>query len=362
MNQTPLLRRTLAFALSLGVFFSIPGPWSFTPALEAASSSASARLIRSLKAQIATLKKQLAAAKATPPPFIEMVKVGNRGNVTDAGNGSVLGAVRYDYQIGKYEVTLAQYAAFLNAVAKTDSFGLFNPNMETIANVAGIDQSGSPGNFNYAVIGTGSRPVAFVSWFDAARFCNWLHNGRPTGLQTGSTTEAGAYSLNGATIENFDVWRNPGAKYWIPSEDEWYKAAYHQPSGGGLGGPSDDYWLYPTGSDAIPGNLSGTAANQANFSTTVLSVTQSNQYGMDVNYLADRGSYSGSASYYGTYDQGGNLWEWNEVVIERAVDDYVRGFRGGSWDNLETTLRSTFRTGDVPETETPFVGFRVAGP
>jgi len=83
---------------------------------------------------------------------------------------------------------------------------------------------------------------------------------------------------------------------------------------------------------------------------------------VDVNYLADRGAYSGSASYYGTYDQGGNLWEWNEVVIERAVDDYVRGLRGGSWDNAEATLRSTFRTGEVPEAETPFVGFQVAGP
>jgi formylglycine-generating enzyme required for sulfatase activity len=333
------------------------------PTVAAASSSASKRIIKKLKKQIATLKKQLAVARAVPPTpaaFVEMVKVGNAGNGTDAGNASeasVYGAVPYEYSIGKYEVTLAQYTAFLNAVAATDAHNLYNASMATDLNSAGIAQSGSPGSFTYAVIGTGTRPVTYVSWFDAARFCNWLHNGRPSGAQDATTTENGAYPLNGATSGGLTITRNPGAKYWIPSEDEWYKAAYHQPSG--QGGDGDNYWLYPTGSNAIPGNTIGSSANHANFFTSVFSVTQSGSYDVNQNYLTVVGSYPGTAGFYGTFDQGGNVFEWNDAVISGSF----RGLRGGSWGNNENNLRSSSRaTGGDPVFEVNFLGFRVASP
>jgi len=363
MSRTSLLHRTLTFALLIGFAFSLPGPLSFTPALEAASASASVRIIKKLKKQINTLKRQLAAARAvapTPAPFIEMVTVGNVGNATDAGNTSeanVYGAVPYEYQIGKYEVTLAQYAAFLNAVAATDAFGLYNANMATDLNIAGITRSGSSGNFTYSVIGTGTRPVTFVSWFDCARFCNWLHNGRPTGLQDADTTERGAYTLDGA-MTGLGFVRQWGAKYWIPSEDEWYKAAYHQPSG--ESGDLDNYWLYPTKSTAVPGNTIGVAppSNHANFFTTGYSVTQSGSYSASQNYLTAVGSYPGSAGFYGTFDQGGNVWEWNDAVISGSF----RGLRGGSWNANENDLRSSNRSDSFPGNEDVNIGFRVASP
>lgn len=348
----------LAFAFSLSV------PTGLIPSVEAASSSASARIIKKLKKQIATLKKQLAAAKAVPAPFIEMVKVGNAGNAVDPSDGDSgtggtqnFGAVPYEYSIGKFEVTLEQYTAFLNAVAATDTFRLYTANMATDLNSAGIAQSGSSGGFTYSVIGDGTRPVTYVSWFDAARFCNWLHNGRPNGAQDATTTENGAYPLNGAT-GGVGIVLNRGAKFWIPSEDEWYKAAYHQPAG--QGGDGDNYWLYPTKSNALPGNTIGPLplANHANFLTTVFSVTQNGSYDANQNYLTAVSSYPGSGGFYGTFDQGGNVYEWNDAVISGSF----RGLRGGSWDDSEINLRSSKRLLNVPNGENNNIGFRVASP
>jgi len=71
-----------------------------------------------------------------------------------------------------------------------------------------------------------NKPVNYISWFRAARYCNWLHNNKPAGAQNISSTEDGSYSLNGA-VTGVGIARNSEAKFWIPSEDEWYKAAYY---------------------------------------------------------------------------------------------------------------------------------------
>ncbi|MBU6179535.1 MAG: formylglycine-generating enzyme family protein, partial [Verrucomicrobia bacterium] len=374
MKLNSRLRRAIAVFLLAGLVFSLPSPLGLIPGVEAATTSSTGlvkklkRQVAMMRRQIASLKKQLAAATAVPPtpaPFIEMVKVGNAGNAVDPSDGDLgtggtqnFGAVPYEFRIGKTEVTLAQYAAFLNAVAATDTNSLYNGNMATNPNGAGITLSGSSGSFTYSVIGTGTRPVTYVSWFDAARFCNWLHNGRPTGLQTAATTENGAYPLNGATSGGLTITRNPGAKFWIPSEDEWYKAAYHQPAA--ALGDIDDYWLYPTKSNAVPGNTTGVAtpSNHANFFTTVYSVTQSGSYDSNQNYLTAAGSYPGSASFYGTFDQGGNVWEWNDAVNSGSF----RGLRGGSWSSVGDNLRSSNRLNIIPGNEFNNCGFRVASP
>ena len=152
---------------------------------EAEASSRDKRTIRKLKKQnrglrktVNSLRAQLTATRAQlpKPSIIEMVRVGNVGNVTDAGNtdeASVYGSVNYEYSIGKYEVSLAQYTRFLNAVAASDTYSLYNPSMATDLNNAGIERSGDVGSYTYAVIGSGNRPVTYVSWFDAARYCNW---------------------------------------------------------------------------------------------------------------------------------------------------------------------------------------------
>jgi hypothetical protein len=91
-----------------------------------------------------------------------------------------------------------------------------------------------------------NKPVNFISWFNAARFANWLHNNMPSGSQNSLTTESGAYYLNGTTSDA-TITRISGARYALPTEDEWYKAAYYK------GGSSNaGYWNYATQSDSIP--------------------------------------------------------------------------------------------------------------
>ncbi len=272
---------------------------------------------------------------------IDWVTVGNAGNAPDA-NG--YGAVDYGYKISRNEVTIAQYTAFLNAVAASDPYGLYNTNMAMDVNIAGISRSGSPGGYTYSVVGSGDRPITYVSWFDAARFVNWLHNGQGIG-----GTETGVYNLVGAMSgTGFSV--QPGAKVWIPTEDEWYKAAYYDPAkNGGAGG----YWLHANRSDSMTSNAIGDVG-AANFFDGDYAKAQN---GLS-SYLTEVGAYGpGSQSAYGTNDQGGNVMEWNDAVI----DGSWRGLRGGSWSNYEVILRSSGRGSYVPTDQSYFVGFRVAG-
>jgi formylglycine-generating enzyme required for sulfatase activity len=266
--------------------------------------------------------------------------------------------VAYEYQIGKYEVTNAQYAEFLNAVADTDSNGLYNTSMDTDAR-GGITRTGSSGSFLYSVkTGYENMPVVFVSHLDAQRFANWIHNGQPTGAQGPGTTETGAYTVGNLAIHSSN------AAVWLPTVDEWYKAAYYDPSASGP--VADDYWLYPTRSDtqptsATPPSTITGAANYlyndsiANGINGGFAVTQSTSYNSSTNYLSNVGAYSNSASYYGTFDQGGNVWEWNE-----AVNGSNRGRLGGAWGNAEIHLRATNFIVDNPLDEDTDMGFRLA--
>ncbi len=138
------------------------------------------------------------------PPFVmAMLPVGNPRNEHDPGNTqepNTYGSVGYTYSIGKHEVTNAQYVQFLNAVAAEDRTNLYSPRMG-IEVQSGITRTGSPGSYRYQEKTLmGNKPVNNVNWFDALRFCNWLHNGRPRGAQDTTTTERGAYTLTGAMI------------------------------------------------------------------------------------------------------------------------------------------------------------------
>jgi sulfatase modifying factor 1 len=292
------------------------------------------------------------APNAGPAVTYDTVTVGNLGNAKDSTG---FGSVAYEYQIGKYEVTIGQYAEFLNAVATTNRYSLFNPAMGTNPHIAGITRSGSSGSWSYSVMTnqgfSGDRPITYVSWFDAARFANWMTNGQ----RAESTTETGAYTLNNAVSgtalpRNFPI-STPAATYYIPSEDEWYKAAYFSPVKSGTGG----YFLYATQSDSPPGNVIGPEVNQANYFTNdVHSKTQS-WYSPDDNYLSDRGSFSGSSSFYGTYDQSGNVGEWTD----RSGSPLT--IRGGSWrDDQAGRLSSAYRQSRTPTSEDFTSGFRLA--
>ena len=287
---------------------------------------------------------------------IDWVTVGNAGNAAQSSSnrshtvsgGDGYGAVGWQYAIGKNEVTIAQYTVFLNAKAASDPYALWNSSMESDANIAGITRSGTSGSYTYSVTGSGLRPITYVSWFDAARFTNWMHNGQGSG-----DTETGAYTLVGGQINGTAPAKNVGAKVWIPTENEWFKAAYYDPTHmSGEGG----YWLYANQSDNMTSNspLVDGAANYYD-GDFVGSGSSSVPTG---NALTDAGAYgTDSQNYYGLNDMAGNVLEWNDLF---GASDSSRGYRGGSWGDFQSGLQSSFRRTPNASSEGNGLGFRLA--
>lgn len=290
---------------------------------------------------------------------IQTVPVGNPGNAADMRYNldqrpEGFGRVNYTYNIGKYEVTAGQYCEFLNAVAATDTYGLYNPNMSNWAAMGcKIQRSGSPGSYSYSVASDyANRPVNAVSWGDAARFANWMHNGCPTGPQNASTTEAGSYTLNGATSDAalMAVRREASATWVLPSEDEWYKAALYDPAKPNGAG----YWEYPTRSNSVPSNVfDSNQTNHANFRTGAYPdyvYTIGAPY-----YHTEVGAFAGSPGPFGTFDQCGNGGEWSEGI---TLDTQKRIVRGGNFAGVIS--RPKYPSYFSPTVEYAYSGFRLA--
>jgi formylglycine-generating enzyme len=276
---------------------------------------------------------------------LEMVPVGNINNTPDAATGNIYGSVDHTYAIGKYEVTAGQYCEFLNAKAQTNPYGLYNASMWSNTYGCKIQQTGSSGSYSYSVASDyANRPVNFVSFWDAARFTNWLCNGQ--GID--ADTEMGAYTLGGYNGPGGNwIVKNADAQWWIPSENEWYKAAYNNG-----GSATTDYFLYPTSSNDIPSNVLGNPTDPGNNATFDDSgYTIGSPY-----YLTEVGAHENSASPYGTFDQGGNVNEWNDTVIGSS-----RRLVGGSFFLDTSFLASSHREGFRPSLDNGYdIGFRVA--
>ena len=278
---------------------------------------------------------------------IDWVTVGDPGNAADT---TTYGAVATSFQIMKYEWTNSQYADFLNSVAATDTYALYNANMGRDAR-GGITQSGTSGAYTYAVkTNMGNKPVNFLSWFDAARVSNWLMNGA-TGT---SSTETGAYTLVAGQTSGTAPAVNPGATVYVPTEDQWYKAAYYKG-----GSTNAGYWTYATRSNTAPtpvtanGTGSGSAGSTGNFAN----------YGRVADWNGQDGNVTtvgsnGGASAYGAFDMNGNVWEWND--LSGAAGSF-RGLRGGSFDlDSALTLSSSSRFEGITSPEFPgLYGFRL---
>ena len=309
------------------------------------------------------------AATATPAPQVTftMLPVADAANAADATTG--FGAVGYEFTIARTSVTIGQYAAFLNAVAKTDPHRLYNPALATDRNVGGITRVGRPGSYSYSVLNidgsTANRPITYVNWFDAARFANWMANGQPRGPQTARTTENGSYNLARATggravprnLVNPNTRRPP--TFFLPTENEWYKAAYFSPDQGGPGVPG--YWVYATQSDSAPSNLppeSAPAGNANYLVGPIYCVTQSSRFDPGQNYLTVVDAFADSAGHYGTLNQNGNVYQWNDLAGRAGL---LRGLRGGFWAGGAVTLRSSTFTQVTASREANDAGFRLVG-
>lgn len=261
---------------------------------------------------------------------IETVLVNDAGNLDDFYG---YGGVAYNFYIGTYEVTNAQYSAFLNAMAADDPHGLYHPDMS--GGLGGITRSGEPGGYAYSTIsGRENHPVNYVSFWDAARFANWLSTG---------DTESGVYNLggisspvNGTITRNEGAWANGGVA--IASEDEWYKAAYYSGSPTGTGGDEGDslgYWTHP----------------KQGFNLSAADFNINNQVGD----LTAVGNYISNATHYGTFDQGGNVFEWND-----SISGSGRGQRGGDYTSSIIQLQSSVSFFPIPVVESAGLGFRVS--
>jgi len=302
----------------------------------------------------------LPASRAAANGFMEYVTIGDPHNTVDYTG---FGRVDYVYQIGRYEVTNGQYIAFLNAVAKTDTHELYDTDMA--GTYGGIERRGEPGSYTYwpkdVDVNWLNRPVNYVSFWSACRFANWLHNGRPEGPQDLGTTEDGAYPLNGVTDPpNESVSRRTGARAWIPSLDEWYKAAYYK-----AGGSDAGYWTYPTQSDQPPTCEPPPGTDDANGSANYWDWHLGYAVGPPY-YTTEVGAYTGawiigpSDGPYGTFDQAGNLKEWVEETGHPGMGD--RCVRGGSFYDTPHSLRSDSGGALRASDEVYGAGFRIAVP
>ncbi|MBM3856760.1 MAG: formylglycine-generating enzyme family protein [Verrucomicrobia bacterium] len=290
----------------------------------------------------------------------------NPPDVAPSGTNQVgYGSVLMPYQIGMYDVTAEQYCAFLNAVAnKSDSHVLYNTNMTSDPDVACITRSGdATSGYTYTPIsGREKFPITYVAWYSALRFCNWLENGQPTGGQPDVVTENGTYDI--ATINNgfrsnnikldetLSLIPQEGTAWCLPTEDQWYKAAYYIPSTNSKNKTVGKYAAFGTGSMDAPGNRweEAVVANRANYALNG-SFTATNQP-----RLTPVGSFSKSPSPWGLYDMAGEVNQWTST-FDKSTNNIIRG---GCWKSQTSDeLRSTFRLVDSSGGPSPTVGFRV---
>jgi formylglycine-generating enzyme required for sulfatase activity len=271
---------------------------------------------------VATLAMLLSAT--TYALTVDTVPIDNPGS----------GDVDYQFEMGTTEVTNAQWVDFLNTVDPTasNSLALFGGAQQNNAN-GGIlrDHGAADGSKFSPKPSFADKPVIFVTIYDAMRFTNWLHNGQGSG-----DTESGAYTLDGNKNPENDVdpfiQRESGATWALPSYEEWYKAGFYDPRDVVDGGVSDGggFWTFATQSNDTPvDEATPGGENSANWNVTGGASTPPD--------LTDAGGYTLSSSYYGTFDQSGNVMEWTDSLGSPAPNRWVVG---GSW-----TGAAAFMTG-----------------
>jgi formylglycine-generating enzyme len=271
---------------------------------------------------------------------IDFVPIGNPGNSNDI---SGYGGVPYTYRLGKYTISQNQIDAATRNGLQNVTAGAW----------------------------IGDQPAANISWYEAAAYVNWLNTSKGYAPAYNLTLTNGAWSMalwqttpdskgnvawiNGGT----NLYRNANCVYFLPSENEWYKAAYYDP---GKSKGNGGYWLYSTGSNLTPSSVPwGTSSGTAVFN-------QPEGYG------PASVKQAGGLSPYGIMGQGGNVWQWIEKFESSSFSVIEKGwvfFRGGAWYLDDISMQSYAHRLGIPGDSSSLnsclpldkdnaIGFRVA--
>jgi sulfatase modifying factor 1 len=303
-------------------------------------------------------------AKVSHAIEIDWVWVEDPGNAPDPATGNQYGTVAEAFRIMTFEWTNAQYVAFLNAIDPEGSNpnSVYHPNMSVNARGGIVLDVGAAAGSKYSFKpNMGNKPVNYVSWFDAARVANWLHNGAETYGFTNALADApqnsGAYPLGTATSGTAPA-KSEGARYWVPSENEWYKAAFYNPTlNGGVGG----YTLYGNGFIAAPAAVTANATGEGNGGSAGNFANYANGGGWNnqTGNVTTVGT-NGASSYYGAFDMSGNVWEWTDLDGNANA---FRGLRGGSWSTaFVSNLSSSGHGLESSSSTSNSIGFRLVRP
>jgi hypothetical protein len=232
---------------------------------------------------------------------MDFVTIGNPGNSPAAWGG---GSVSYVYNLGKYEVST-------EAVRKANDLGGLNISFSNL----------SP-----------NKPASSISWFEAARFVNFLNTNKGASpaykfdtngtFQTWSVTDLGYNAINPL--------RNSLAIFWLPNLNEFAK--------GGFSDPNGTWWEFATASNVIPSRVAGGSAPNS-------AVYYFQTGPADINN-------AGSSSGWGTFAQQGNVGEWREDILE-GTNRFADLSNYNNWE-INTAMIAP------PDSENMFVGFRVA--
>jgi formylglycine-generating enzyme required for sulfatase activity len=254
---------------------------------------------------------------------IDFVPISGSTNPT-----SGYGIVNNDYRMGTYEITNGQWNKFAASL--------------------GVSVTGSPSNaYDQSPTFTGTnQPTNRVSWYEAAQFVNWLNTstGHQAAYKFTGTQGTSDYTLalwSAEEAAGWDLYRHKDAFYYLPSEDEWAKAAYWSGT------------AYQTYANASAGDLVDGKPDPAKWNYNLSGKTAP----------WDVGS-GGTAELNGTYDMMGNIAEWLEssYLPPYHSTDYMRTVRGGAYPLDYTYLPSSTwgRVGSAPSSEYGWIGFRVA--
>lgn len=304
-----------------------------------------------------------AAAAIDPLSGIDFVTIGaTYGGAGNAAYQSGIpnqrvngrGSVACEYKIGRMEVTTAQWVEFFNAAFDRPQAdwipwvappGFWGAQGTTPNTTGGLRWMVPAGNEN--------RPVGDISWRMAAIYCNWLHNGKSTDRSAflNGAYDVSTFGFDGNRFTDQDA-HHPDAKYWVPTWDEWLKAAHFDPDKQNQDGSTGGWWQYSNTSDTAPVyGPPGTGQANAGF-------TSPNPF------VIPLGAYPDVQSPWGLLDVAGGTSEWTESIIDQSAGGRFRIFDGSRWnqDAFQAGLVDGIRTqgADFPHIALFPTGFRIA--